>query len=412
MNTHEIRLEPIGGPIITRPFLVLATIASIGVLLILWRFATGLGASTALNDGYPWGLWIAFDVVVGTALATGGYAVAILIYILNRGKYHPLIRSAILTSALGYSLGGFAVVLDLGRFYNIFKVPLMFWRWNLHSVLLEVALCIMLYTIVLWLEVSPAFLEKWRGGSSERLSRFSEKVLPILERALPWLIALGLLLPTMHQSSLGSLMLLAGSKLHPLWQSPILPLLFLLSCVGMGYSVVVIESALSSAVFKRRAETQILSSLSGAIVTVLGLYIGLRFADVILRGRFGMLLALEKQSFLFIAEIVLFIIPAIMLLNKEKIRDLGYLFRAAMLIILAGALYRFSTFLIAFNPGQGWRYFPAITELLITTGIVALEIMAYIVIVKKFPILAGTTPVTTPKASIQTQSFSKKLAHT
>jgi Ni/Fe-hydrogenase subunit HybB-like protein len=389
MSTHVLRSEPVGGPILTKPFKILGALAVVGVALVLFRFAAGLGAATSLNDGYPWGLWIAFDVVVGTALACGGYAVAILLYVLNRGKYHPLIRSAILTSALGYTLGGVGVMIDLGRFWNAAKLPVLFWQWNTHSVLLEVALCIMLYTLVLWIELSPAFLEKWSAGRNERLRRFSLKVSPVLEKAMPWLIALGLLLPTMHQSSLGSLMLLSGPKLHPLWQTPLLPLLFLISCVAMGYAAVVIESALSGVFFKRRAETSVLASLNGAVRAALWLYVVVRIIDLVARGRIGLIFA-DWHGLLFLCEMALFVAPAIMLRSKEKAESLGHLFRAAMLIVVAGALYRFSTFLIAFHPSAGWHYFPAATELLITVGLVSAEIMVYIYLVKTFPILAGT----------------------
>lgn len=389
MSSHATCIEPVGGPLLTKPFIVLGAIFALGMLLIIWRLLMGLGAATALNDGYPWGLWIAFDVVVGTALATGGYSIAILVYILNRGRYHPLVRSALLTSALGYTLGGIGVMIDLGRFWNTYKLPVLFWQWNLHSVLLEVALCIMLYTFVLWLELSPVFLEKWRESGNKRLKSFAVKVSSKLERALPWLIALGLLLPTMHQSSLGSLMILSGPKLHPLWQTPLLPLLFLLSCIGIGYSVVVIESALSSLAFKRPRETRTLASLSGAMVTVLLLYMLVRIVDLAARGRLSLLLNLDRYSFLFIAEMALFALAVVRLLMKEQQRNLGFLFRTAMIIILAGGLYRFSTFLIAFNPGGGFTYFPALTEFLITIGLIAGEIMVYILMVKKFPILAG-----------------------
>jgi Ni/Fe-hydrogenase subunit HybB-like protein len=389
MSSHAIRIEPVGGPILTRPFMILGALFTLGVVLIVWRLLMGLGAATALNDGYPWGLWITFDVVVGTALATGGYAVSILIYILNRGKYHPLVRSALLTSALGYTLGGIGVMIDLGRYWNTVKLPVFFWHWNLHSVLLEVALCIMLYTMVLWIELSPIFLEKWRESRKARFRVFATKVQPWLEKAMPWLIVLGLLLPTMHQSSLGSLMLISGHKLHPLWQTPLLPLLFLLSCIGIGYSVVVIESALASMVFRRPRETRTLGALSGAMVMVLALYMLMRVIDLAARGRLGLLLHFDRYSFLFIMEMALFALATVRLLMKEQRENLGFLFRTAMIIILAGGLYRFSTFLLAFNPGQGFTYFPALTELLITIGLVSGEIMLYIVIVKRFPILAG-----------------------
>ena len=152
------RAQPVGGPIFTRPVRFFAMLFALGAILILWRLLVGLGPTTALSDGQPWGLWIAFDVVVGTALACGGYAVGLLVYILNRGRYHPLIRPAILTSALGYTIAGVSVFLDIGKPWIIWKVPTYVWSWNLNSALLEVALCIMSYMFVLWIELSPAFL--------------------------------------------------------------------------------------------------------------------------------------------------------------------------------------------------------------------------------------------------------------
>src|SRR5574338_1562947 len=217
MTTHAA--QPVGGPIFTRGFRVLAGVFALGAVFILWRLFAGLGAVSALSDGYPWGLWIAFDVVTGTALACGGYAVALLVYIMNKGRYHPLVRPAVLTSALGYTLAGIGIGLDVGRWWNIWRVPLFFWEWNLNSVLLEVALCVMSYIFVLWLELSPAFLEKAKETNIPRLRDFATKALPFVNRALLWVIALGILLPTMHQSSLGSLMLLAGPRLHPLWNT-------------------------------------------------------------------------------------------------------------------------------------------------------------------------------------------------
>jgi hypothetical protein len=176
---------PVGGPIVTRPFKILAALAAIALALLAWRFVFGLGSVTAMNDGYPWGLWIAFDVVVGTALATGGYAVAILVYVLNKGRYHPLVRSALVTSALGYTLGAIGVVIDLGRFWSVWKVPIYFWNWNLNSILLEVALCISLYVLVLWVEVSPSFLENWKRSEHAAGSSFRGPGDPAAEDGLP-----------------------------------------------------------------------------------------------------------------------------------------------------------------------------------------------------------------------------------
>ena len=390
-ESHGIH-EPVGGPLWTHPFKILLTLASLGFVLIAWRFAVGLGPSTGLSDGYPWGLWIAFDVVTGTALACGGYAIAILVYAFNKGRYHALIRPAILTSALGYTLAGLAIAVDVGRPWLIYRVPISVGNYNLNSALLEVALCVMAYVVVLWIELAPAFLEKWEKTGRGWLRRFAERSLPVLDKTLIFIIALGVLLPTMHQSSLGTVMLLAGPRLHPLWNTALVPLLFLISCIAMGYAVVVMESTLSSRVWGRKRETKMLASLSNAMIVVLSLFILLRLADLIWRGELGLVFRLDVYAGAFLVEMALTAVAVGMLLRKDRLRHAGYLFQTAFVIILAGTLYRFSTYLLAFRPGEHWSYFPTVPEILVTVGLVATEVLVYIVLVKRFPILAGRAP--------------------
>jgi Ni/Fe-hydrogenase subunit HybB-like protein len=334
-------------------------------------------------------LWIAFDVVTGTALACGGYAVAILVYILNRGQYSPLVRPALVTSALGYTLAGIGVALDVGRWWGLWKVPIFFWRWNFNSALLEIALCIMAYVVVLWIELSPYLLERYRDSDNLTLRRLSRAAIPALKKASIWIIALGLLLPTMHQSSLGTLMLLAGSRLNELWRTPMLPLFFLLTCVSMGYAVVVFESAFSSSALGRKPETAMLAGLAAIIGPLQVVVVLLRLADIGLRGAFGALFAFDIRSIMLLVELVLFLLPAAMLRTAASRRDLGQLVRAAIVMMFGGALYRFDTFLVAFNPGSHWSYFPSVPEILVTVGLVAAEIIAYVFIVRNFPILSG-----------------------
>jgi Ni/Fe-hydrogenase subunit HybB-like protein/Fe-S-cluster-containing dehydrogenase component len=387
-HEHE-HSEAVGGRIFTWPFKLLTVLAALAVGLIGWRFVFGLGSVTNLSDGYPMGIWIAFDVVTGTALACGGYAVALLVYLMNRGKYHPLVRAAIVTSALGYTLGGLSVLVDLGRAWNFYKIILYFQHWNFNSILLEVALCIMCYTMVLWLELSPAILEGWKDSRMTPLRRVAVALSPWIEKAMPYIIAVGLLLPTMHQSSLGSLMLLGGAKLHPLWRTPLLPALFLVSVVGMGYAAVVLEANISSRVFRRPSELPMLRALGGPISFVLFAYAALRLVDVIVRGQVPALLTLDGYSLLFHLEMTLFTVPALALMLGRRQASARMLTTLAAMVIFAGALYRFSTYLIAFRPGPEYRYFPSAGELLITIGLVAAEIMGYLFIVKRFPILRG-----------------------
>ena len=394
MSPHAHALAPdaapVGGPLITKGMLPIGVLAGVGLAAIAYRLLFGLGAVTALNDGYPWGLWIAFDVVTGTALACGGYAMAILVYIMNRGQYHRLVRPALLTSAFGYTMAGVSVFLDVGRYWALWKVPVYFWHWNLNSVLLEVALCIMAYMVVLWIELSPAFLERGTTARSASIRAFSTRALPIVNKSLLWVIALGMLLPTMHQSSLGSLMLLAGPRLNALWRTPLLPLLFLISCISMGYAAVVMEGAISSMALKRQPERRMLAGLGRVMVPILGFYLALRIADIAWRGQLAALFAFDSYSVMSLIELALFAGGMLMLVGERQRADFGNLFRAAIVLILAGALYRFDTFLVAFTPGPHWFYFPSVGEILVTTGLVSLEILGYIALIKLFPILAGS----------------------
>ncbi|MBV8207617.1 MAG: Ni/Fe-hydrogenase cytochrome b subunit [Acidobacteria bacterium] len=405
MNAQE-QARPVGGRILTPPFLALTALAALSAVLILWRFVAGLGASTALNDGYPWGLWIAFDVVTGTALACGGYAVALLVYVLNRGRYHTLVRPALVTSALGYSIAGLSVAIDVGRPWLIWKVPLFFWHWNHRSVLLEVAMCIMLYTLVAWIELSPAFLERGETSSNPKVRSFSRKVLPAVRRGLPFFIAFGLLLPTMHQSSLGSLLLLSGPRLNALWNTPLLPLLFLLSCLAMGYGAVIIESTLSSRFLGRPLELMMLSRLSRVMAWILSVYLAIRICDLFVRNSLlAALFRFDLFSIMTWVELALLAGPIVLLASSERRRDPGNLFLAAMLLLLGGALYRFDVYLVAFQPGPQWSYFPSVTEILITTGLVAGEIAAYIALIKLFPILSGRKPTAPARAAVLGRSY-------
>jgi Ni/Fe-hydrogenase subunit HybB-like protein len=390
MSHHKA--VPVGGAINTKPFRWLTFFFLVGMVMVAWRLIAGLGATTAMNDGYPWGIWITYDVVTGTAFACGGYAVALLLYILNKGKYHPLIRSAILTSALGYTLAGIHVVLDVGRYWLLWKVIVLPHWWNGNSILLEVALCIAAYVIVLWIELSPAFLERWRESGPTGLQKFSEKLLPFLNKALIWIIALGVLLPSMHQSSLGSVMILSGFKLDPLWHTGWLPFLFLVSCIAMGYAAVVFESTLSNTLLKRPRETKMLGQLAVGIIITMIVFLAVRFIDLGVRGQFGRFFTAGWNSVFFIIEMLLFIFALLMLFSKATRTNTGKLFLAAMAMMLGGALYRFNVYLIGYNPGPGWSYFPAVPEFLVTFGFVALEIMVYIAVVKRFPILVGVPP--------------------
>ncbi len=383
--------RPVEGRFFTPAIQIMLALWGLGTVAGLYRFTHGLGAATSMNDGYPWGLWIAFDVVVGTGLASGGYAMALLVYVFNKGRYHPLVRPALVTSLLGYSVAGVAVAFDLGRFWNMWRIPVSVWDWNGTSVLLEVALCMMAYTAVLFLEVSPALLERWAASGREDRAALARAWLPRVERALPFVVAVGLVLPTMHQSSLGSLLLVAGTKLHGLWHTGLLPLLFLLTAVAMGYAVIYFESIFSSVAFRRPLETRLLGRLGVFIAGVIAAFVVVRFAGLFLSGRIGLTVSSGVHSFFFWAETLLFLGAAWLFMQQGVRAHAPGQLQAALLALFAGAMYRIDAFLTGFNPGQNWVYFPSLPELFVTLGLVATETMAYVFLVRKFPILAGVT---------------------
>jgi Ni/Fe-hydrogenase subunit HybB-like protein len=383
--------RPVGGKLLSPAVKFMLVLWGLGTVAGLFRFAQGLGASTAMNDGYPWGIWIAVDVVTGTGLASGGYAMALLVFVFNKGKYHPLVRPALVTSFLGYSVAGVAVAFDLGRFWNMWRIPVTPWDWNGTSILLEVALCMFAYTGVLAIELLPALLEKWAAEGRPDRAAAARRWLPPLEKALPFIVALGLVLPTMHQSSLGSLLLVAWTKVNPLWHTGLLPLLFLLTSVAMGYAIIYFESIFSSMAFGRARETRMLSRIGVFVAGILIAFVAIRFSGLFAADRLGLTIHSGIQSFFFWVETVLLLAAAFLFMQQGVRASAAGQLQAALLALAGGALYRIDAFLTAFNPGDNWVYFPSLSEIFVTLGLIATETVAYVFIVKKFPILAGVT---------------------
>jgi Ni/Fe-hydrogenase subunit HybB-like protein len=389
VSGHRDHVTAVGGPIWTPAFRILTGIFVVAMLLVAWRFLFGgIGSVSALNDGYAWGSWKLFNVIVLTALGSGGYALAVIVYALNRGHYHPLIRTAILTSVLGYTTGVIALGMDIGRPWNFWRVILVN-EWNIHSPLLEIAICISAYLIFLWIEMAMPMFERWSQEPESRLRRFSIRATAIVERFFPWIMAMAIVLPTMHQSSLGSLFLVSGPRVHELWQTPLLPLLFLISAFMMGYAAVVLASMLSSLAWNRPLEFSMLRRLSGVIGWVLVMFLVVRWADIVVRGSLGAAFALDRFSLFFLIETALLAVPAFMLVARKQLLQPSSLFRMAALIALGGTAYRLGASLIGFMPGTQWSYFPSVAEMVITLGFMALAVMGYIATVKRFPILTA-----------------------
>ena len=367
---------PLGGSLITPTTLICGVLIAVMVAVLAVRFFLGLGTVTNLNDGYPWGIWVIVDVIIGSALACGGFSVAMLVYIFNRGEYHPLVRPALLASLFGYTLAGAGVIFDLGRWWNFWHIFSPSY-WNPNSVMFEVAVCISLYILVMWIEFSPAFLEQFRRYDIKKK----------LNKVLFFLVALGTVLPMMHQSSLGTLLVVMGVQIHPLWATPLEPLLYLLTAITMGYAVVLFESCVDSASYRRKIETRLLTPLAKIMLGFLAAYLLVRIADLVVRGALPLAFGVSLEALMFWIETACFIAPLVLIGSESNRRNPTRLFLAGILLMLGGALLRLNGFLIGYETGDGFRYFPALPELLVTVGMFAIEMLGYIIITRRFPVL-------------------------
>ena len=376
---------------------VITCLAAIGLLSLFARFIFGLGAVTNLDDQYPWGIWIAIDVACGVALAAGGFMTAFIAHIIHGKGYKSIIRPAILTAMLGYTFVALGVFSDLGRYYNIWHVLLPSY-WNPNSVLLEVGLCVLAYVTVLYIEFIPVVIERFLGkvnlpGSLKRFNKFFEWLLNILDKTLSKLmsifIILGVVLSCMHQSSLGTLMAIATTKLHPLWHTPILPLLFLLSAFVVGFAMVIFESLIASRSFHLKPEISVLSRLARFIPILLIVYLGAKVMDIVNRDTYLYLFDGSIESIMFWIEMVLGIIVPFTILIFEKYRkNPTWLFIGAALVVFGVAINRINVFITGYTPlyAEG-PYIPAWTEIAVTVGFISLIILLYRFFALNFPVI-------------------------
>jgi Ni/Fe-hydrogenase subunit HybB-like protein len=375
-NNQHAAPAPVGGSLVNIVTLSCGVLIALMAAILMVRFLFGLGAVTGLNDGYPWGIWIAVDVIIGSAFACGGFSVAMLVYIFNKGEYHPLVRPALLASLFGYTLAGAGVIFDLGRWWNVWN---MFWPGSINpnSVMFEVAVCISLYIIVMWIEFSPVVLEKLGKDEARRK----------VGRAMFFIIALGTVLPMMHQSSLGTLLVVLGVQVHPLWQTPVLPLLYLLSAIFMGYAVVLFESCIASSAYRRKIEMHMLTPMAKIMLGILAVFIVVRIGDVVVRGALPKAFVPSVEALMFWLEMACFIAPLILIGAESNRRNPARLFLAGILLMLGGALMRLNGFLIGYETGDGFTYFPTLAEVLVTMGMFSVEVLGYIIITRRFPVL-------------------------
>jgi Ni/Fe-hydrogenase subunit HybB-like protein len=391
--THHA--APIEAKFWTPGVVVLAVLMAAGAAAIAARFIGGIGYVSNLTTARPWGLWIGVDVASGVALAAGGFTTAFLAHIIGRHYYEAVVRPALLTAVLGYTFVVLGLLVDIGRSWAIWK-PLLY--WNPTSVLFEVAMCVMLYLNVLYLEFLPIVVERFKGrvnlpGPLAALNGPVDGLLKLADTILPrimWIfIIAGVVLSCMHQSSLGSLMLIAPTKLHPLWYTPMLPLLFLVSAIAVGYPMVVFEATLATTSLKLDGEMKILTPLTRITIFLLGLYLALKVGDMVVRGTYVYLLDFTAQTNAFIIEVLFgVIVPWLMLLSPQLRRSRQALFIACTMIVGGVLINRINVFVVGYRPPiSEANYFPAIGEVLVTVGLIAALMFVYRFIVTYLPVL-------------------------
>lgn len=370
--------------------LTLFVLAAVGGSIAIFRLMFGIGAATNLNDRWPWGLWVWWDVMTGVALAGGGYSTALLVHFLGRDRWKAVERGAFLTSLLGYLMVCAGLFLDLGRWVNVWRIPFV-WQQNPHSVMFELVWCVSGYTFVQLVEFGYIFVERVRAP---RLSRVLSKIyVPVL--------IVGVTLPLLHQSALGSLYLLANGRLDPLWWSSLLPLFFLLSSFFVGPAMVAVESFLSARSHGRRPPVPVLTEMVRLAGLIMVGYLCLKVGDLAWRGVLLEAFDGSVASNLFLLELGLgVLLPAVLFLGRGIRHRPARLVTAASLVVLGVALNRANVvFAGMVSSAAGVSYVPSLAEIGLTVGLVAAGILAYLFIVENFPVYpveAHATPEPDP----------------
>jgi len=366
------------------PFnIVSGIIILVGLVLTVLRFTGGLGAVTNLDDNNPWGIWIGFDLLCGVALAAGGYVTSAACYIFGLKRFHSAVRPAILTAFLGYALVVFALHYDVGRPWRL-PYP-VFLSQGTTSLLFEVGLCVFLYLTVLFIEYSPVALE-WLGF---------KKVRDLIVRLTLLLTIFGVVLSTLHQSSLGALFMIAPSKLHPLWYSSYLPVYFFVSSIFAGMSMVIFEGSLAHRFLHHKMDETHLNESEGVVLGfskaaafVMAGYVAIKLVGIAMDNNWHYLAS--NMGLWFLLELLGFVLlPAFIFALAAREKSIRLAKWAAVMGVLGVMLNRLNVSLIAFNwhlPSAD-RYFPSIAEIGTSIFIVTIGVVVYRFITTRMPVL-------------------------
>jgi Ni/Fe-hydrogenase subunit HybB-like protein len=356
-------------PKITFWRVLVTLIFATGLYATYARFLQGFAASTNLSDAMPWGLWVGLGTLCGVGLSAGGFAVAAAAYILGFERYRPVVRAAVLISFLGYLTVVVGMLYELGLPWRVWHPIFM---WNRHSVLFEVAWCVMLYTTVLTLEFSPALLEKlpWK--------RAREWYLRWHHAILIELVLIGVVLSSLHQSFLGGLYLITEGKLYPLWYSSYIPSLFYLSAIPAGLAVTIMALYLSARSLNARFDISILGEISRLMAPLLAVYALFRGVDLVTHGALRYMFRWRSETGLFWLEIALFVLIPLVLLSSEQVRNNPQrLYWTCALVVMGFIANRLNVSVTGLQASAGVHYVPKWTEMASTIAILAAAVLAF-----------------------------------
>lgn len=367
------------------PFaLVLLILAAIAFIIAMVRFAVGIGAISNLNNAYPWAFWVSFDLFTGIAISSGAFVITSIVYIFELEQFRPLIRPTLLTGLLGYIMEVIALLVDLGH-------PERIWYYFIHqnftSFLLAIGLYVMIYAAIMLVEFAPALFERFK----------MQKLAALIQRFMKPLVILGVVLSTLHQGSLGALLLIQPTKLYPLWWTPLLPVLFFISAISIGLAMTIFESTLSSRYFKRGLELDLLEKLAQAIPFVLAVYLVIKFVQLAFAGSMKYLFTGGWMSLLFWLEILVGAVLPLVMFSVKKVRQSPRgLLTGAIILMLGMILNRFNVSWFAVKHPDplsyvptimgNVHYLPSLPEMLVSVGIFSAGILAFGLAVKYLPV--------------------------
>lgn len=383
------------GKVLTPFNVVTGIIILVGIAIIAVRFARGLGAVTNLSQAYPWGIWIGFDVVTGVAFAGGAYILTFAVHILKVKKYEPIVRATVLNGFLAYVFYSGALLLDLGRPWNVVN-PIIGNAFGYGSVLFLVAWHFLLYTLVLFVEISPAIADWLKWVKAKR----------IIQKVTTATIIVGVTLSTLHQAGLGGLFLTAPSKIHPLWYSSNIPVLFFISSMFAGFSMIIIESMFTHRIFSdrldeahRASHNKILLGLAKGSASVMAAYLFLKVIDLTHGHQLGLLLT--PMGYWYLVEVAGFtLLPLVLYVVAIREQSVRLVQGTAILTAIGVILNRLNISVIAFKWYEAVRYYPSWMEIWVTLAVISMELWVFRWVITRMPILGAPPDFTAEEGTL------------